>query len=318
MPFLRPGRSPHLFRYTATDRQEEYLPPEAGAQPAATRYAYNLDGELTQITRPDGRTLELGYSGCCGKLAYLDLPHGRIDYAYHPATGRLSGITTPENNTLAFTYDGFLPLTQAWSGEINGSVVRGYDSNFQLQSLNVNGQSITYGYDSDGLPSQVGDLTLERDPANGFLTGTSLAGVATTQAYNGYGEITAFTAAHEATELFSTSFSRDQRGRISEKTETVAGITNHYGYHYDQAGRLIRVSKNGNTAATYTYDYNGNRLQHSAGGTTSTGSYDAQDRMTAYGNASYQYTANGELLKKAQGAQVTNYTYDLLGNLKTV
>ncbi|WP_245526854.1 hypothetical protein [Desulfurivibrio alkaliphilus] len=53
----------------------------------------------------------MGYSGCCGKLDYLDLPHGRIDYAYHPATGRLSGITTPENNSLAFTYDGFLPLT---------------------------------------------------------------------------------------------------------------------------------------------------------------------------------------------------------------
>ncbi|ADH85040.1 RHS repeat protein [Desulfurivibrio alkaliphilus] len=279
--------------------------------PAATRYAYNLDGELTQITRPDGQTLALGYSGCCGKLDYLDLPHGRIDYAYHPATGRLSGITTPENNTLAFTYDGFLPLTQSWSGEINGSVDRGYDNNFQLQSLSVNGQAITYSYDSDGLPIQAGDLTLARDPANGFLTGTSLAGVATTQAYNGFGEMTAFSASHDATELFSTSFSRDQRGRISEKTETIAGITTHYVYHYDQAGRLIQVNKDGGTAATYTYDDNGNRLQHSAGGTTITGSYDAQDRMTAYGNATYQYTANGELLKKTQGAQTTRYTYDV-------
>ncbi|ADH85039.1 YD repeat protein [Desulfurivibrio alkaliphilus AHT 2] len=312
-----PGRSPHLFTYTATDRQQEYLPPAAGAQPAATRYAYNLDGELTQITRPDGQTLELGYSGCCGKLAYLDLPHGRIDYSYHSATGRLSGITTPENNTLAFTYDGFLPLTQSWTGEINGSVARGYDNNFQLQSLNVNGQTITYGYDSDGLPIQAGDLTLARDPANGFLTGTSLAGVATTQAYNGFGEMTAFSASHDATELFSTSFSRDQRGRITEKTETIAGTTTTFGYLYDEAGRLIRVTQDG-AIVEYTYDQNGNRLQHSAGGTTITGSYEAQDRMTAYGNATYQYTANGELLRKTQGTQVTSYTYDVLGNLKAV
>ncbi|MFH7321658.1 hypothetical protein ACHHRT_13815 [Desulfurivibrio sp. D14AmB] len=163
-------------------------------------YHYDLRGRLSSITQgggAQGRYLDFTYNSQGYPAA--------TRYAYHPATGRLSGITTPENNTLAFTYDGFLPLTQSWSGEINGSVARGYDNNFQLQSLNVNGQSITYSYDSDGLPIRAGGLTLERDPANGFLTGTGLAGVATTQAYNGFGEITAFTAAHEATELFSWS-----------------------------------------------------------------------------------------------------------------
>ncbi len=40
--------------------------------------------------------------------------------------------------------------------------------------------------------------------------------------------------------------------------------------------------------------------------------------MTAYGAATFTYTANGELLTKTVGAQTTNYGYDVLGNLRTV
>src|SRR5262249_47201152 len=46
-----------------------------------------------------------------------------------------------------------------------------------------------------------------------------------------------------------------------------------------------------------------------------TATYDAQDRLLTYGNASYTYTANGELAGKAVGAQVSAYEYDALGNL---
>jgi uncharacterized protein RhaS with RHS repeats len=43
------------------------------------------------------------------------------------------------------------------------------------------------------------------------------------------------------------------------------------------------------------------------------GTYDAQDRLTAYGTATYGYTANGELTSKTVGGQATTYTYDALG-----
>ena len=43
--------------------------------------------------------------------------------------------------------------------------------------------------------------------------------------------------------------------------------------------------------------------------------YDAQDRLTAYGDATYGYTANGELTSQTVGGQTTGYTYDALGNL---
>jgi YD repeat-containing protein len=46
--------------------------------------------------------------------------------------------------------------------------------------------------------------------------------------------------------------------------------------------------------------------------------YDAQDRLVTYGNASYAYTENGELIAKAQGGVTTQYHYDVLGNLMQV
>jgi len=46
--------------------------------------------------------------------------------------------------------------------------------------------------------------------------------------------------------------------------------------------------------------------------------YDAQDRLISTGSAIYAYTANGELLSKTEGANVTTYDYDILGNLRGV
>jgi RHS repeat-associated protein len=66
----------------------------------------------------------------------------------------------------------------------------------------------------------------------------------------------------------------------------------------------------------YGYDGDDNRV--SVGVTTVTvPTYDAQDRLSTYPalNASYAFTANGELVSKTVGSQVTSYTYDVLGNL---
>jgi RHS repeat-associated protein len=51
---------------------------------------------------------------------------------------------------------------------------------------------------------------------------------------------------------------------------------------------------------------------------TVSATYDEQDRLLTYGNASYTYTANGELATKTVGAQTTSYAYDTLGNLLQV
>ena len=115
-----------------------------------------------------------------------------------------------------------------------------------------------------------------------------------------------------------TYYIEDGLGRIIEKTETVEGETDTYGYTYDLAGRLTEVTKNDTTIASYTYDSNGNRLTYTDSGGTINGSYDDQDRLMQYGKTKYKYTVNGELLEKTSGGLKTTYKYDVLGNLAAV
>ncbi len=308
-----PGKSAHVFSYNTVDKETDYTPPNLSGVETITQYSYNLDKQLTKVLRPDGQTVTLGYNSG-GKLATLTIPRGQYGYDYNATTGKLSTLTAPDGNTLTYSYDGFLPLSTTWAGDISGNVSQTYDNNFWITSRSVNGSAVSYGYDDDGLLSQAGDLTLDRSLVNGLLTGTTLSNLTTSCTYNGFGEATGETAQISGTTVLDTQYQRDKLGRITQKTENIEGVTTIYDYGYDLAGRLQTVSKDGVIVSTYTYDLNGNRIDHNGTGAT----YDEQDRLLTYGGASYSYTTNGELLSKTEAGLTTNYHYDLLGNLMQV
>ena len=213
--------------------------------------------------------------------------------------------------TLSYTYDGLLPLSETWAGAVTGSVSVAYDNNFRVTSRTVGATPIAYTYDADGLLTGSGAETLTRDPLNGLLTGTSLAGVTTSNGYNEFGELAGFASSAP----FATSYTRDKLGRIVQKVETIEGVTTTTDYVYDLAGRLTGVSGNGVAVSVYGYDTNGNRINgfNQAGGILAY--YDAQDRLTSWNGVNYTYTANGELASKVSTTGTTSYTYDVLGNL---
>ena len=78
------------------------------------------------------------------------------------------------------------------------------------------------------------------------------------------------------------------------------------------------MQKNGAVVASYGYDLNSNRTSRTTPEGTVAGTYDAQDRVLAYGGATYSYTANGELATKTTPAGTTTYRYDVVGNLLSV
>jgi RHS repeat-associated protein len=200
-----------------------------------------------------------------------------------------------------------------------GSVSRGYDNDFRMISLSINGGGpIIFQYDADSLLTQAGALTLNRNTQNGLITGAIIGNLADIRGYNSFGEITTYRASASGSTLLLINYTRDKLGRITQKSETIGGATTSFNYDYDLAGRLKEVIKNGATQTSYSYDDNSNRLSRTAGGNTISGSYDAQDRLLTYGNANYGYTANGELQTKTVGGQTTTYQYDVLGNLKGV
>jgi RHS repeat-associated protein len=118
--------------------------------------------------------------------------------------------------------------------------------------------------------------------------------------------------------LYRSEFQRDKLGRIVEKTETLGGVTRTWQYDYDLAGRLTDVRRNGTTIHLYDYDANGNRTSHTGPAGTRIGIYDAQDRVTEYGDATYSHTPAGERSSKTTSQGRTTYDYDAAGNLRAV
>jgi RHS repeat-associated protein len=318
---LPPGRPGHHFTYTPVNLTESTVPPDVGAGSNSTVYRYNLDKQPTQVQRPDGQTIDYNYDSA-GRIGSVTIPEGQYSYSYNPTTGKLAGITTPDGLGLNYTFSGALPTQSNWTGTVTGSVGKSYDNDFRISTISVNGANpFSYQYDNDSLLTAVKstalgiNLTLTRNPQNGLLTGTALGSLTDSYSYNGFGEVTGYLAKYATADLYKTDFSRDKLGRIAQKLETLGGSTHTYDYAYDAAGRLIEVKQNGAIQSSYGYDDNGNRTDLNG---TPIAHYDAQDRLLDYNNATYDYTANGELKTKTVGNATTGYHYNVLGNLRQV
>ena len=184
-----PGRPNHVFNYTPVDLEEQYTPPAvAGVPQPQTQYAYNLDKQLTTITRPDGQLVELGYDSA-GRPSSVTTPSRTITYGYSPTTGKLTSLNTSDGQNLSYTYDGCLLTSENASGLITGSVTRTYNNDFNVSGISVNGDTIALAYDNDQLLTQAGALSIGRSAQNGLITGTTLSTLTTVQTYNTFGEL---------------------------------------------------------------------------------------------------------------------------------
>jgi RHS repeat-associated protein len=314
-----PGRDPHAFAFTPDNLRSGYTPPNVGLTTPATTYAYNADRQLTRVTRPDSATIDIDYDGNTGRPSALSFDRGQLLYGYSPSTGHLTTITAPGGNTLSYTYDGAFPKSVTWAGVVQGSVSAGYNGNLRIDTLAVNGaNALSFAYDRDGLLTTAGALGIKRHGQHGLVERDSIGTVKGSWNYSARGMLAGYTAVSGGTTLFQTTYLRDSLDRITQATETVQGSTAVLGYAYDSLGRVKEVRRDGLVSATYEYDANGNRLQLTTPSGSLTGTYDAQDRLSAYGTATYTYGSNGELKTRTDGAITTSYTYDGLGNLTQV
>jgi RHS repeat-associated protein len=309
-----PATISHGFGYNKVNLNSSYTTPLSGSY----GYVYDKDRRLKQVNFPSGKQINNVYAN--GRLEEIQTPEGTIDLTY--LCGTKVGSITKGAERIAYGYDGSLVTSEALSGTLNGSITYGYNSDFNLTSLNYAGGTVTLGYDNDGLLTSAGSYTITRNTGNGLPEAVTGGALSLARSFNGYGEVDGqdFTVGGQG--VTSWSLTRDDSGRIRTKTETVAGASSTYAYTYDPMGRLRTVTRDGALIEEYQYDpvtgirsYEMNSLR---GVTGRSYTYSNEDHLLTAGATTYQYSLDGFLTNKTNGTNQTSYVYSSRGELLRV
>ncbi|MFH2011587.1 MAG: RHS repeat-associated core domain-containing protein [Pseudomonadota bacterium] len=308
-----PSSINHGFGYNFVKLNSSYQTPISGNY----NYIYDKDRRLIQTVFPSGKTIDNIYNNI--QLQQIQTPEGNIDFTYLCST-KVESITKG-SEAINYTYDGKLITSEIRTGTLNQTLQYTYNSDFNLDTFTYAGQTINYAYDNDDLLTGAGTFTITRNALNGLPESVSGGSLTLSRTFSGYGEIDSQNFTVSGSSLTSFNLTRDNRGKITNKTETVNGTTANYIYTYDGMGRLLTVTKDSVLVEEYQYNANGtktyemNSLRGIAGRTLT---YSNEDHLLTAGSSTYQYDVDGFLNTKTDGADVTTYTYSSRGELLSV
>jgi YD repeat-containing protein len=308
-----------------------------------TRYAYDKLGRRTKRTLPLGQVESYGYNSVGNLITRTDFNGKATTYGYDTMNRMLS--KTPHSSfgqaPVTFTYTA--TGRRATMTDASGVTVYGYDVRdrmigkqtpqgtltysydgagnlLTMRSLNQNGSSVDYGYDTLNRLATVTDNGKGTRPGSGTTTYSydavgNLAGyvypngVETSYEYNTLNRLTSMGVKKGAATLASYGYTLGATGNRLSVTEANGRKVN---YTYDDLYRLKSetiaddpVTAN-NGVIGYDYDAVGNRLTRSssiAAVPSTTSAYDANDRL-----ASDTYDANGNTT--GSGGNVYRYDFE--------
>ena len=230
---------------------------------STVNYTYDNDSRLTQVTDPTG-TYQFTFdnmgrlTGTSTQYAFLTSRTFTTSYGYDAASNRTS-FTDPESGSSTYIYDTLNRLQTLTPPTAfgTGSFGLGYDALSRRTSLTrPNTVNTSYGYD-----------TLSR-----LLSVTHAKGGAT---------------------LDGATYTVDNAGNRTAKSDLYAGVTTNYGY--DNIYELLNATQGGSSTESYTYDPVGNRLTALGSGAWS---YNTSNELSSRPGASYAFDANGNTIVK--------------------
>jgi YD repeat-containing protein len=312
-----PSNIDHGFGYNLVNLNSSYNTPLSGSY----SYVYDKDRRLTQVNFPSGKQINNIYAN--GRLEQIQTPEGNVDLSYSCST-KVDSITKGLESIL-YDYDGSLVTAETLTGSLDKSLEYTYNNDFALSSFTYAGGTASYTYDNDGLLTGAGGYSITRNAGNGLPESVTGGTLSLNRTFSGYGEVEAQNFAVGGQGVTSWSLIRDTAGRITDKTETVDGVTSTYSYTYDPMGRLLSVTKEGSLVEEYQYDSVGTRIFEmnvQKGITGRSMTYDNEDHLLTAGEATYQYDVDGYLTTRTVGAEapyeVRSYTYSSRGELLSV
>ncbi|HET9082145.1 MAG TPA: LamG-like jellyroll fold domain-containing protein, partial [Trebonia sp.] len=313
---------------------------------AVTTTLYYADGDVAQVTTPDGQRTVYAYDGLGRKVSQTvystSYPGGLVTTYAYDANGNLVTQTGP-------------PVTDRVTGAVHtAQVTTVYDAGGDMTSrttadLTGGDAARTVGYARNGL-DQVTSVTdaagavtkYTYDAYGNKASQTDPDGNVTQYAYDGDGHLLTTTlqnytgsppGSQSAAPLVEESRSYDPAGRLAEVVDAMGRQT---WYSYTDNGlvsQVTQVSPGGSssfTTAAYSYDGAGDVTQKWAGNgeTETTYAYDAAGRVTRQALdpsglnrvTSIAYTPDDQPATVTRTGpdgvtQVTSYTYDPAGNV---
>lgn len=310
-----PNTQSHQTNFNNFDVLSTYIAPQISGVNSTTNYSYNPDRQPASIQRPDSQVISYQYDGLFDRIKKIGTLSQFVNYNYDVDARLISNVSS-DNVQISYTYDGTLPIQKIYQfGSATISTNTSYTNpGLLIESESINNQNLTMGYDQDQLPTQHGDLFLDRSLTSGLVNTAFIDNVSTSYQYNSFSELQSHSTQFSSTNIFSESFSRDNIGRITQKTEIINNVSTVYNYSYDLSGRLTQVRRNNVLINNYIYDQNSNRIAKNNIAST----YDAQDRIITSGNNVYTFNDHGDVATKTNGPQITTYSFDVFGQLKVV
>ncbi len=303
--------------YSAAGRPTAFLPPSVPDDASAEVTAYDADGEATSVSGL-GVSDSLAYDSE-GRLVATTNDAGKTTRSYDPTTGLESSSADPGGVSTVYGYTGSQLTSLSWSGPLTGSVSTTLDPNGRAVTQTTDGATpLDLAYDAAGNLTSIGGLSLSRDATSGLVTASTLGAVATQQQYDAADQLVRSVTTVSGRSVMDLTYTRDALGRIVRVVERSAAGTTTTGYTFDGSDRLSAVQVDGKAVETDTYDAAGNRTSTTGSSGTTKGTYDARDRLTSWGDASYSWAADGALTTVKTPAGTTAFRYDTAGNLRSV
>ncbi|MGB8355665.1 MAG: RHS repeat-associated core domain-containing protein [Chthoniobacteraceae bacterium] len=285
-------------------------PPDAGGTRPETVTEYDLDGNVAQLTDPNGHFTTNEYDALNDLVKTTDALGIEVNYTCDQVKNRLS-VSDGLGQTTLFTYDGMKRNTTVTDalGKVATFVYDGVNKTKRIDALS---QETDYTYDARNrlatvaYPSRTADNRAYTYGKTGNLEEVAESGYS-----------------HAA----DVSYRYDTLRRVI--TEKSGGLTHCYAYDlagnrlgtiyggtgraiastYDALNRLSTMTENGTRVTHYGYDLDGNIVQKIApNGDTETVTFDPLNRALSQAAAT---VASVSLYNYA-------YAYDLLGNDLTV
>ena len=214
-------------------------------------YAYDKDGNVTQVTDKDGSERHYDYDAL-DRLVHETTASHDTAYTYDPAGNRLSKTT--DGQTTAYTYDADEQMLTA------GEAIYTYDADGQLATKAIGGQALQFAYDAAGNLARAGAATFTYD-YQGRQASSTVGAVTTTRTYDGQDMVQKRAGAGDP-----TTYVRDLAGQLISRDDPVTGQrfvggydTGLTYYFHDALGSVIGTSNvQKQVRSTSSYDAFGN------------------------------------------------------------